>query len=163
MGFFDIFKKKEEQIEFLIPLEGTVMQIDDIPDEVFSKKMMGDGFGIDPKGNKVYSPVNGEIASLFPTKHAIGIKTDDGIEVLIHVGIDTVNLKGEGFTADVNVGDKVKAGDLLIEVDFSSIKPKVPSIITAVIFTAIPGHKFNVKYGEAHEKESNIVTITKGE
>ena len=109
--------------------------------------MMGDGFAIKPSGNKICSPMDAEVVSLFPTNHAIGIQNENGIECLIHVGIDTVNLKGEGFTAHVKIGDKVKSGDLLLEVDFDGISSKVPSIITPVIFTDIKGYEFTSNKG----------------
>jgi PTS system D-glucosamine-specific IIC component len=96
-----------------MPIEGEVISITETPDQVFSSKMVGDGLAIIPKDNIVYSPVNGTIAQLFPTKHAIGIIDENGIELLIHVGIDTVELKGQGFEAFVEKGDTVKRGQIL--------------------------------------------------
>ncbi|MFV0289210.1 MAG: PTS glucose transporter subunit IIA [Mycoplasmatales bacterium] len=162
MGIFDKILGKKE-IEFLMPLKGEIVDLTETPDEVFSTKMMGDGFAIKPaKDKQVCAPLAGEIVSIFPTNHALGLKTEEGIEILIHVGLDTVNLKGEGFTAHVKAGDKVQAGDLLLEVDFDNIEPKVPSIITPVIFTAIDGYKFEVVKGNKELKEKNVVKITKG-
>ena len=120
---------------------------------------MGDGFAIMPTDGKVYAPIDGEVASIFPTGHAIGIKQGDKLEVLIHFGLETVKLKGEGFTTHVKQGDKVKAGDLLIEVDVEKVKPLVPSIVTPVIFTLLENKKFDVKYGETKAKESGRITI----
>ncbi|WP_396126146.1 PTS glucose transporter subunit IIA [Anaerobacillus sp. CMMVII] len=97
--------------------------------------MMGDGFAIVPSDGKVFAPVAGEIVNLFPTKHAIGIKSTGGLEVLIHFGIDTVNLKGEGFKTHVQQGDRITQGQLLLEVDLSFVKERVPSLVTPVIFT----------------------------
>jgi glucose-specific phosphotransferase system IIA component len=97
--------------------------------------MMGDGFAINPSGNILVSPVNGTVSSVFPTKHAIGITSDEGTEILIHIGVDTVKLNGEGFTTYVNNGDTIKVGQRLVEVDFERLKSKVPSILTPVIFT----------------------------
>lgn len=131
MGLFG----NKDKNKFVAPLTGKLVAIDVVPDPVFSQKMMGDGFAIIPEGNEVVSPVAGTIVNLFPTLHAIGIKSKDGHEILIHVGIDTVNLDGEGFTAHVAVGDKVTAGQKLITVDFAAIKDKVPAIITPVVFT----------------------------
>lgn len=120
---------------FVSPLSGKVLELKDVPDEVFSNKMMGDGFAIEPVSGKVVSPVNGKITTLFPTKHAIGIVSDTGREILIHFGIDTVNLKGEGFESFVKQGDTVKAGQLILSVDLNKVKETAPSIITPVIFT----------------------------
>ncbi|RBN37347.1 PTS beta-glucoside transporter subunit EIIBCA, partial [Priestia megaterium] len=80
---------------FILPFDGYIMPLEDVPDAVFSSKMMGDGFAIEPTNNTLVSPINGEVVSIFPTKHAIGLKTDEGLEILIHVGIETVALKGQ--------------------------------------------------------------------
>lgn len=125
-----LFSKKE----FLMPIDGEIINLEKVPDEVFSQKMMGDGFAINPSSGKVYSPIDGEIKTAFPTGHAVGI-SNSKLEILIHFGMDTVNLKGEGFDLKVAVGDTVKKGDLLIDIDLKSIKSKVPSTITPIIFT----------------------------
>ncbi|WBW94750.1 PTS sugar transporter subunit IIA [Oceanirhabdus sp. W0125-5] len=147
--------------EFISPLEGKLLELSSVPDAVFSQKMMGDGFAIEPVNGEVVSPITGTVATLFHTKHAIGLVSDNGREVLIHFGIDTVALNGEGFTAYVKQGDKVKAGDKLLSVDLNTVKEKVPSVITPIIFT-------NLKEGESVQitpnkkitlKEKNIVTI----
>lgn len=96
---------------------------------------MGDGIAIDPSNGKVTAPLNGEIVQIFPTKHAVGIKGDNGVEVLIHIGLDTVNMNGEGFTAHVSQGDYVKAGDPLITFDLDFVREKAPSAITPIIIT----------------------------
>ena len=134
---FGLFKKKntESNPYLLMPLEGQVVSIETVPDPVFSQKMVGDGFAIQPTNGTVISPVDGEVISVFPTKHAVSLKDQNGHEILIHVGLETVNLNGEGFTSFVNDGQKVKKGQKLLEVDFVSIKDKVPSIITPVVFT----------------------------
>lgn len=120
------------------------MPLEKNPDIVFAQKMMGDGFCIDPKDNKLYAPVDGEVM-VFPTKHAIGIKEKDGLEILIHYGIDTVNLNGEGFTAHVNTGEQVKMGQLLLEVDVDRVIDQVPSIITAVLITNLEDKKLEIE------------------
>lgn len=117
------------------PMSGRILSIEDVPDQVFSQKLVGDGFAIEPSVGKVYAPVDGEIINLFPTKHAIGIEANDGLEILIHLGIDTVELKGEGFIAHVNKGDKIKKGQLLLEVDIEYVKNSGKSMITPIIFT----------------------------
>jgi PTS system D-glucosamine-specific IIC component len=146
---------------FVAPIDGKILELKDVPDQVFSQKMMGDGFAIEPKNGKVVSPVNGTITTIFPTKHAIGITSDSGLEVLVHFGIDTVNLKGEGFEALVQQGDKVKVGQAILNVDLEQIKDKVPSVITPVIFTNLSeGQEVNIKVGTVVKHgENNIVTI----
>ncbi len=159
MGLFDKFKKQTKEVEFLMPINGEVVNITEIPDPVFAGKMMGDGFGIIPADGNVYSPVSGEIASIFPTLHAVGIKVDDSTEILIHFGLDTVNLKGEGFESFVEQGQKVVAGDQILKVDLEAITPKVPSTITPIIFTKLEGKTFDVKLGKADAKTAGIVTF----
>jgi sugar PTS system EIIA component len=128
-------KKVESETTILQPLEGEIIPLDVVPDPVFSQKMIGDGFAINPTNGTVVSPVDGEVISVFPTKHAVSIKSKSGREILIHVGLETVSLNGEGFTAFVSDGQSVQKGQKLLEADFQSIKDKVPSIITPVIFT----------------------------
>lgn len=118
------------------PLEGEVVALSDVPDPVFSSGAMGKGYAIKPSNNRVVSPVDGKIISIFPTKHAIGIESAAGEEILIHIGVDTVKLKGEGFTVLVNEGASVKAGQPLVDVDFAGIADKVPSTTTIIIFPA---------------------------
>ncbi|WP_285858033.1 PTS sugar transporter subunit IIA [Neobacillus cucumis] len=133
-GFFK--KKTVESDPFILqPLEGQLIPIETVPDPVFSQKMMGDGFAVQPTKGTVVSPVDGKVISVFPTKHAVSLLDHNGREILIHVGMETVNLKGEGFTSFVKDGQTVKKGQKLLEVDFEFIKEKVPSIITPVVFT----------------------------
>ena len=124
---------------FLAPMKGRLVPLDQVPDPVFAEKLMGDGFAIDPISGDVISPVDGTVTSLMAdTRHAVGITADDGIEVLIHIGIDTVTLGGAGFTSLVAQEDRVKAGQLLLQVDLAQIKDKVPSLITPVVFINLP-------------------------
>ncbi|MCM3760359.1 PTS glucose transporter subunit IIA [Alkalihalobacillus oceani] len=124
---------KEEMIH--APLTGKLVSIEDVPDPTFSQKMMGDGFAIDPADGSVLAPVSGEIVQVFPTKHAVGIKTAGGAEVLIHIGLETVTMDGEGFEAHVKEGDQVQVGDLLVEFDLNLVKEKAASTLTPVIIT----------------------------
>lgn len=141
--------------ELLAPIPGELIDLSDIPDPVFSTGMMGRGFGIVPTEGKVVALADGEILTVFPTKHAIAMQTTKGHEILIHFGLDTTLLKGEGFTAHVEVGQKVKAGDLLLTVDTEAIKDKVPSLSTPVVFTNLKDEeqiiieKGNVAAGES--------------
>ncbi|WP_069839759.1 glucose-specific PTS transporter subunit IIBC [Bacillus sp. F56] len=122
---------------FIYPLKGETVSLGDVPDQVFSEKMMGEGFAIIPSEGKVVAPADGEIVSIFPTKHAIGFMSAGGTEILIHVGIDTVKLNGEGFEAHVTSGQAVKQGELLLTFDLNYIKQHAASAVTPVIFTNI--------------------------
>ncbi len=115
------------------PIKGNILQLSDVADEAFSSGALGNGLAIEPTEGKVYAPCDGEITALFPTGHAVGLLSTQGCEVLIHIGMDTVKLDGKGFTTKVEAGDKVKAGDLLIEFDINIIKEAELSTITPVI------------------------------
>lgn len=146
---------------FVSPLDGELIQITEVPDEVFSQKMMGDGFAIKPSSGEVVSPVNGTITTVFPTKHAIGITSEGGLEILIHFGIDTVNLKGEGLTALVDQGEKVKTGQPILKANIDEIKDKVPSLITPIVFTNLKeGQKIVIQPGQRVNKgQQGVVKI----
>lgn len=128
-----LFKKKK--LEVIAPIHGDVVQLEQVPDPVFSQKMMGEGIAIMPKDGKVHAPIDGEIVLVAETKHAVALKAKDGTEILIHVGLETVNLKGEGFTALVKVGDEVTIGQPLLEVDWNYIAEHATSKITPIIVT----------------------------
>lgn len=148
---------------FISPIKGEIKPITEVPDAVFSGKMMGDGFAIVPAEGTVVSPVDGKIVNMFPTKHAIGILSDSGREILIHVGIDTVNLKGQGFEALVAENDRVEAGQPLLKVDLDYIEKNATSIITPIVFTNLQqgeGIKIN-KPGAVDLKEKEIIVISK--
>ncbi|PPA69010.1 glucose-specific PTS transporter subunit IIBC [Jeotgalibacillus proteolyticus] len=150
----------ETSHSFVSPLNGRAVPITEVPDQVFSGKMMGDGFAIVPSSGEVFSPVDGKIVNVSPTKHAIGIESDQGREILIHFGIDTVKLKGEGFETKVKEGDTVKAGDLLLEVDLEFVEANVPSIITPIIFTNLMnGEEVAVTKKNVHAGDSDIIDI----
>jgi PTS system D-glucosamine-specific IIC component len=149
---------------FISPIKGEIKPITDVPDQVFSGKMMGDGFAIVPTEGTIVSPVNGKVINLFPTKHALGLLSDSGREILIHVGIDTVKLKGEGFEALVSEGDRVEAGQPLLKVDLEFIKSNAPSIITPIVFTnLVQGESVRIKKaGNINLKDENVIEIVKG-
>lgn len=117
------------------PASGTVVSLSEVPDPTFSKKMMGDGVAIKPSKGVIVSPVHGEVMQIFPTKHAVGLKTVNGVEILIHIGIETVNMQGEGFKSYAKEGDKVAKGDKLIEFDMDLVNEKADSTITPIIIT----------------------------
>ncbi|MBU8881383.1 glucose-specific PTS transporter subunit IIBC [Bacillus sp. FJAT-29790] len=148
---------------FVSPIKGEVLPITEVPDAVFSGKMMGDGFAILPSEGTIVSPVDGKIVNLFPTKHAIGILSDSGREILIHVGIDTVNLKGQGFEALVVENEHVKAGDPLLKVDLDFIRGNAPSVITPIVFTNLQQGEMIVinKPGSVELIEKDIISISK--
>ena len=146
MGFFDkLFGGKTEQEEtvkffgqsktVLTPIRGKVLAQADIPDETFAQGILGPGCGIEPTGKTVYAPFDGTVEQVASTLHAIGITSDDGIELLIHVGMDTVEMQGKGFTALVKEEQKVKAGTALLKVDLDAIRAANHPTTTAIIVT----------------------------
>ncbi|WP_226086415.1 glucose-specific PTS transporter subunit IIBC [Mesobacillus sp. S13] len=148
---------------FVSPIKGEILPITEVPDQVFSGKMMGDGFAIVPAEGTVVSPVDGKIVNLFPTKHAIGILSDSGREILIHVGIDTVNLKGQGFETLVSENDTVTKGQPLLKVDLDYIKKNATSTITPIVFTNLSEGESIVinKKGNVDVKDEDIIKISK--
>lgn len=144
------------------PLKGKIVEIGSVPDDVFAQKLLGDGIAIEPSEGVVYSPVDGEITQLFGTKHAVGIVTDYELELLIHIGIDTVKLKGEGFKTFVSQGDKVKAGDKLIEFDLNLIKEKAKSTVTPFLITNMGKMKeFNLLNSNNIDSKQDLIIIKK--
>lgn len=129
-----VFDRSRTQV-VISPIKGKVIPLAEVEDAAFSSEVMGKGVAIEPSEGKVVSPVNGIVTTLFKTKHAIGITSDNGVEILIHVGMDTVKLAGEYFTAHINQGDAVKAGDLLVEFDIAKIKEAGCEVTTPVIIT----------------------------
>ncbi|ABY91723.1 MAG: PTS system, glucose subfamily, IIA subunit [Caldanaerobacter subterraneus] len=130
---FNIFKKKK-YVDIYSPINGILLKIEDVPDPVFSRKMVGDGVALEPTEGIVYSPVNGTLIQLFPTKHALGIKTEEGLEILIHIGMDTVEMKGNGFESFVSEGEKVKIGNKLLKFDMELVKKEHP-LTSPIIIT----------------------------
>lgn len=123
------------KITIASPLKGNIVPLNEVKDETFASEMMGKGIAINPTEGKVVSPINGTVQMIFKTKHAIGLKSEDGAEILIHIGMDTVQLDGKHFTAHVKDGDKVKVGDTLVEFDMNAIKNEGYELITPVIIT----------------------------
>ncbi len=151
-----------EKIQILSPVTGTAQDITQVPDATFSDKVLGDGMAVIPSEGKVYAPADGTVVNITDTKHGIMFKTTQGVELLIHIGLDTVNLKGEHFTAHVTSGTDVKAGDLLVEFDLDAIKAKGYNPVTPVVVTNIDDYIRAVgmpKSGEAVEHGSCLLTI----
>jgi N-acetylglucosamine PTS system EIICBA or EIICB component len=144
--------------DFVMPIEGKIIPITEVEDQVFSQKMMGDGFAVVPSKGSVVSPVNGEIINVFPTKHAIGIKSKQGYELLIHVGLDTVQLNGEGFTVLVKEGDQITKGQEILKFDLDFIQKSATSSVTPIIFTNLT--KLNVKkQGNVKQGDNGVLSI----
>ncbi|WP_421383562.1 N-acetylglucosamine-specific PTS transporter subunit IIBC [Bacillus salacetis] len=144
--------------DFVMPVDGKIIPITEVEDQVFSQKMMGDGFAIVPSKGSVVSPVDGEIINVFPTKHAIGIKSVQGYEILIHVGLDTVQLNGQGFDVLVEEGQQVTKGQELLKFDLDFIEKSATSAVTPVIFTNLT--KLNIKKNDhVKQGESGILSI----
>lgn len=146
---------------FVAPITGELLSISEVPDPVFSGKMMGDGFAIKPTDGTVVSPVDGKIINVFPTKHAIGLVSDNGREVLIHFGIDTVKLKGAGFELLISEEDIVKAGQPLLKVDLDYVAENATSTITPIVFTNLAEGESVVvdKPGLVKFGDENIIII----
>ena len=132
----DLYGKqnKNEILEFVSPVEGKVMELSEVEDKVFSQGSMGNGFAVELTSGTVRAPFSGEVTVVFPTGHAIGMKRADGLEVLIHIGMDTVELNGKGFSLKVKQGDYVSVGDVLVEVDLDYIKSEGKSLVSPVVF-----------------------------
>ena len=168
MGIFDTFKnlfsKKTEEPKkgIFAPISGTLLPISEVPDPVFSQKMMGDGFAIEPTEGKVYSPVTGKVLNVFPTKHAVALESNEGHEILIHFGMDTVTLKGEGFTRIAHEGQSVKRGDTVIEFDLATLESKAKSVLTPVVISNMDEiSSIEKKSGEVIAGESVVLSLTK--
>ncbi|ABJ69232.1 PTS sugar transporter subunit IIA [Lacticaseibacillus paracasei] len=133
---FGLFKAKKKTGQPIIaPVTGILMPLDDVTDDVFSQKMMGDGFAIQPEESQIVSPVSGTVSTVFPTKHAIGITTPEGLDVLVHMGLDTVELDGKPFKVDVALNDAVTAGQPLATIDREQIKKSGYDDTIVVIYT----------------------------
>lgn len=144
------------------PMTGEIVDITEVPDPVFAGKMMGDGFAVMPKEGKVVSPLKGKIVTMFPTKHAIGLVTDSGMELLIHVGIDTVKLEGEGFEFLCAEGDRVEVGTPLLQVDLGYIESQGKSTMTPVVFTNLTeNQQLVVTKGSAVAGETQVAVVEK--
>ena len=133
MGLFDIFKKKEKTIVTIYsPINGKVIELKEVPDEAFAQKMVGDGCAIEPDKGVICSPIDGQLMNVFPTNHAIIFETIDGLEMIVHFGIDTVKLDGKGFQKLREPG-AIKVGDEIVKYNLDEIKDGVPSTRSPII------------------------------
>ena len=128
-----LFQKKEKKL--LAVADGNAIPLTEVPDEAFASGLLGVGFAIDPSNGRIYSPTGGRLQSISQTRHAYTILSDDGLDVLVHLGIDTVELNGEGFVSHVREGDAIKAGDLLATVDLALLKSKNYSCVIPVLIS----------------------------
>lgn len=149
---FDLLKKRKKQeneLSLYSVAKGNLIPITEVQDDVFSKKMLGDGYAIQPVDGKIYSPIKGEVISIFPTKHAIGLKSESGIEILVHIGIDTVDLKGVPFEIFIKEGDNVDNNTLLATVDLNMLKEEEKISDVLVIMTSDNYKELNIyRYGQ---------------
>lgn len=167
MGFFDkLFGKKEnvvKEVKIYAPLSGEIINIEDVPDVVFSEKVVGDGIAIRPTGDVIVAPVNGTIGKIFETNHAFSIESDEGVELFVHFGIDTVELKGEGFIRLAEEGQKVKVGDPIIKFDLAFLSEKAKSVLTPVVISNMEEITTLEKLsGEVTSGESVVLSLVKG-
>lgn len=150
-------KTPAENENLAAPMKGNVAPITECPDPTFASKAMGDGFVVFPEDGNFYSPANAEVTMTFPTKHAFGLMTNDGTEILVHIGLDTVELNGEPFTMHVKKGDKVKKGQLLVDVDLKAIEAAGKETATAVVITN--GKAVNLIKSGAVDAKTDVVEI----
>ncbi len=153
-----VFTDAQMNETFAVPVSGRIMPVTEVEDQVFSSKAMGDGIAIDPSEGKIYAPFSGEITVAFPTGHAYGIKAANGKEILIHIGMDTVELEGKGFTPHVKQGDIVIQGDLLSDVDLDYIRSQGKPVVTPVIFTDGTPVEL-LKTGNVNAKDKDVIKL----
>lgn len=153
----NLFGKKA--YAFASCMEGKVIALESVNDPVFAGKSMGEGFAYVPSVGKVIAPFDGEVMMVFKTKHAIGLKDKTGLEFLIHIGLDTVKLQGEGFKEYISVGDKVKTGDLLVEFDIDFIKSKGYSLESCIILTNLSKRFVLLTQGEVKFGQTDLFSI----
>lgn len=157
MNMFSNSNKK-----LLAVADGEVLPLSRVPDEVFSTGMLGEGFAVEPTAGTIYSPVSGRIDSVTETKHAYTVRSYDGLDILVHIGIDTVKLGGEGFLSLVEEGDEVKAGDIIARADLGLIKSRgCPAVIPVIVSNFEDMKSFDIKTGAVRGGKSPAMTYKK--
>lgn len=141
------------------PGNGEIMPLTAVPDQVFADKLMGDGIAFVPKDDVIVSPITGTVKTIFPTLHAIGLETPEGLEVLIHIGIDTVKLEGQGFESLVTTDDNVEVGQPLIKIDLDYIQAHAPSIITPIVITNLTNQTLTIESAQPVTVGQTIITV----
>lgn len=154
---FNLFKKKNVTLHALA--KGQCMPIEQVPDEVFSTKMMGDGVAFRYDGDTVYSPCDGKIIMVAQTNHAVGIQASNQVEILIHAGLNSVELNGEGLTVLKKVNDKVRQGEPLIKMDRDIMKEKGIDMTTPMIITDAKGYKINIHKKEKVTLQDEVISF----
>ncbi len=153
--------QETQKLTFTSPMKGKVLPVDQSADETFASKMLGDGIAVEPVDGTIYAPCDGSVSLVFPTKHAVGIKSAEGVEILIHVGINTVQLEGEGFEAFVAPGDTVKKGDKLLKADLDFIREKGINPQTMMIFPEAMNLDITPLSGENADENTVAVKVTR--
>lgn len=148
-----------KETEIYAPGVGQIVPLSDVPDKVFSEKMMGDGVGFIPEKGEIVAPFDGTVKTIFPSKHAIGLESDTGIELLIHIGIDTVKLDGEGFESLVKADDKVTQGQPLMKVNLAYLKEHAPSVVTPLVITNLGDQTLTVEKTSSVEPSQRIMKV----
>ena len=138
-----MFFKKKTEIEVKSSFTGKVVSLENVSDPMFSEKILGDGIAIQPQNGILYAPISGEVTMIVDTKHAIGFNTQNTITVLMHIGIDTVELEGKGFNLDIKQGDKVFAGQEIGKIDLDYIKSEKKEVVTPILIADSPQYKIN--------------------
>lgn len=160
LKMFSLFKKKEKT-NIVAPVSGKLIELEKVNDPVFSQKMMGDGFAIVPNVQNqtfdIYAPIDAEVVSLPATKHAVGLRNREGQEILIHIGIDTVDLKGKGFTSYVNQGNYVHQGEKMISVDDNVLKQNKLDDTVMVILVKGYDKELLINYGNKVDQNTNLI------
>ncbi|ENZ04056.1 PTS sugar transporter subunit IIA [Clostridium thermobutyricum] len=161
---FGFFKKnkKDSELSLIAPATGKIVPISEIPDPVFAQKMAGDGIGIDVTGDTIVAPADGTVSLIFKTKHAFAMTLNNGIELLVHVGLETVALNGEGFEQLIEQGTTVKAGTPILKIDRELIKSKGCPLVTPVLITNVDATKSltPIANGDAVAGQTSIIEYT---
>ena len=159
MSLFGWLKKapQEKKAEFVSPVTGKVIPIEQVEDETFASKILGDGFAVELTDGVVAAPFDAEVTAAFPTGHAYGLKRADGLECLIHIGLDTVELNGAGFDIKVKQGDQVKQGQVLVEVDLDCVHQAGKSLVSPIVFSS--GAAFTLLEKDNAVRGEEIITL----
>lgn len=169
MGLFSKLKQlvaddnsNAEGVDIFAPVNGELVEIEKVPDVVFAEKIVGDGIAIRPTGNKLVAPCDGIIGKIFETNHAFSIESSSGVELFVHFGIDTVELKGEGFRRVAEEGQQVKTGDPIIELDLPFLEENAKSTLTPVVISNVDEIKHLAKRsGKVTQAEDVILTVVR--
>lgn len=152
---FKLFNKAKKKQEIFACTSGSYIPLNEVKDEVFSKGLIGVGCGIEPKESMIVSPTKGVVTMIFPTKHAIGLKCESGVEIMLHIGLDTVMMKGDGFELQVSENDEVEVGDPIVRVDFDKIEKAGHGKTVLMIVTNTNQLEFKITDNSHHDVHLN--------